>query len=208
MPHTRLRRENEPFAPGVAFPLVDKLLALNSPEMRHAGVEVILVSRNSADTGLRIFNSIEHYGLDIERAAFTSGESREEYLRAYGADLFLSTPPRGPSAEPLIPGLRPALILPGAATRQSSGQLRIAFDGDAVLFGDEAERIYQESGLDAFAASESARAEDPLPGGPFKPVLEANPRYPGSVSTRPKPGSNRPGDGTVGACHTSGSSSH
>ena len=168
----QVARENEPFEPGVAFPLVDKLLSLNGPDIQHAGVEVILVSRNSADTGLRIFNSIEHYGLDIERAAFTSGESREAYLRAYDADLFLSTHHED-VRRTLEAGFAAALILPGTAARQQNRQLRIAFDGDAVLFADESERIYQERGLDAFAANETEKAQDPLPGGPFKPVLEA-----------------------------------
>jgi 5'-nucleotidase len=168
----QVARENEPFAPGVAFPLVEKLLALNSQKAPHGGVEVILMSRNSADTGLRIFNSIEHYNLGIERAAFTSGESREPYLRAYSTDLFLSTH-HADVRRTLEAGFAAALILPGAASRQQGRQLRIAFDGDAVLFGDEAERVYQKDGLAAFSASESEKARDPLPGGPFKPVLEA-----------------------------------
>jgi len=158
--------------PGVAFPLVRKLLALNKDLAGHPRVEVILLSRNSADTGLRIFNTIEHFGLNIERAAFTNGESPWKYMEAFGADLLLST-----NAEDvrraLINGYAAATILPGSASSRDTGQLRIAFDGDAVLFGDEAERVYQEQGLEAFAASERQAANQPLSGGPFKPVLEA-----------------------------------
>ena len=87
------QRENDPIAPGIAFPLVQKLLRLNPPKPAPARVEVILLSRNSADTGLRIFNSIEHYGLDIVRAAFTRGESTLPYVHAFGAHLFLSANP-------------------------------------------------------------------------------------------------------------------
>jgi len=168
----QMGHENEHLKPGVAFPLVRKLLALNEDDVGHPGVEVILLSRNSADTGLRIFNTIEHYGLKIERAAFTGGESPYKYMSAYGADLLLSTN-AGDVRKALERGYAAATILPGGATGQDSGQPRIAFDGDAVIFGDEAERIYQERGLEAFSASEREASGQPLSGGPFKPVLEA-----------------------------------
>lgn len=168
----QVRRENEPLAPGVAFPLAKKLLALNERGVDHPGVEVILLSRNSADTGLRIFNTIEHYGLAIERAAFTNGASPYRYLSAYGASLLLSTNAADVRSA-LAAGHAAATILPGASSGRDSGQLRIAFDGDAVIFGDEAERVYQAEGLDAFAISEQAAANQPLSGGPFRPVLEA-----------------------------------
>ncbi len=165
------RREDDMLQPGEAFPLVRKLLALNADAVEHPGVEVILVSRNSADTGLRIFNTIEHHGLDIQRAVFTNGESPHRYMPAMDADLFLSTHAED-VRHTLEAGFAAAMILPGAASRPDSGQLRIAFDGDAVLFGDEAERIYQEKGLEAFSESERRAAETPLPGGPFKRVLQ------------------------------------
>jgi len=168
----QLRREDEFLAPGEAYPLVRKLLALNADRAKHAGVEVILASRNSADTGLRIFNTIEHYGLDIQRAVFTNGEPPHRYLQAMGADLFLSTHAED-VRRTLEAGFAAAMVLPGAATRRSDGQLRIAFDGDAVLFSDESERIYQERGLDAFAANEREAANTPLQGGPFRRVLQA-----------------------------------
>ena len=168
----QVRREDVHLKPGVAFPLVKKLLALNDDDVDHPGVEVILLSRNSADTGLRIFNTIEHFGMKIERAAFTGGESPYRYMEAYGAGLLLSTN-AGDVRKALEKGYAAATILPGSASGEDSGQLRIAFDGDAVIFSDEAERVYQEKGLEAFSDSEREAAKRPLSGGPFKPVLEA-----------------------------------
>jgi len=168
----QISRENDFLEPGEAFPLVKKLLALNDDEINHQGVEVILMSRNSADSGLRIFNSIEHYGLDIQRAVFTNGERRFGYMKAIGTDLFLSGHVEDVRRN-LGAGFASAMILPGAQTRPDTGQLRIAFDGDAVLFSDEAEKVYQAEGLDAFAQLEKQRADKPLQGGPFKPLMQA-----------------------------------
>jgi len=165
-------REDQVLKPGEAFPLVRKLLALNADVVEHPGVEVVLVSRNSADTGLRIFNTIEHHGLVIQRAVFTNGEAPHRYMQAMQADLFLSTH-ADDVRRTLQAGFAAAMILPGAANRPDSGQLRIAFDGDAVLFGDEAERVFQEQGLQAFSESERLAADQPLSGGPFKRVLQA-----------------------------------
>jgi 5'-nucleotidase len=133
---------------------------------------VILVSRNSADTGLRVFNSIQHYGLDISRAAFVGGRSPFPYLAAFGSHLFLSTHAEDVRSA-LDAGFAAATILSGGARRAASAELRIAFDGDAVLFSDESERVYQSGGLAAFQASEREAARQPLPGGPFKPFLAA-----------------------------------
>lgn len=168
----QVANEDELLQPGVAFPLVKKLLALNDDELDHPRVEVILLSRNSADTGLRIFNTIEHFGLNIERAAFTNGVSPYKYMEAYGADLLLSTN-AGDVRKALEQGYAAATILPGSASSQEQGQLRIAFDGDAVIFSDEAERVFQEHGLETFSDSEREAANQPLSGGPFKGVLEA-----------------------------------
>jgi 5'-nucleotidase len=168
----QVQHENDFLKPGVAFPLAKKLLALNEDDVDHPGVDVILLSRNSADTGLRIFNTIEHYGLKIERAAFTNGESPYKYMEAFNADLLLSTN-AGDVRKALEKGYAAATILPGGANRRDDGQLRIAFDGDAVIFSDEAERIFQQHGLDAFSDSERQAANQPLSGGPFKSVLEA-----------------------------------
>jgi 5'-nucleotidase len=182
----QVAHEDSFLEPGVAFPLVRKLLALNEAgaslsqhdQLRHDSrhdrprVEIILLSRNSADTGLRIFNTIEHFGLRIERAAFTNGESPWKYMQAFGADLLLSTN-SADVRKALQAGYAAATILPGGSSGRDSGQLRIAFDGDAVIFSDEAERIYQEQGLQAFADAERKAANQRLSGGPFKPVLEA-----------------------------------
>jgi len=168
----QISRENEILQPGEAFQLVRKLLALNSGVPRHHGVEVILVSRNSADSGLRIFNSIEHHGLDIQRAVFTNGASPFRYMKAIGTGLFLSGHAED-VRQALQAGFASAMILPGAKHRPDGEQLRIAFDGDAVLFSDEAEKVYQAEGLEAFSAQEKQRAETPLPEGPFKPLMVA-----------------------------------
>ena len=175
--------EDELLEPGIAFPLVRKLLALNEgAPVDEAGtpaprVEVILLSRNSSDTGLRIFNSIQHHGLAIRRAAFSNGAPPYPYIRPFGADLFLSTHAEDVTRA-LAAGVAAATILPAAARVKSTpaqppNQLRIAFDGDAVLFGDESERISREDGLEAFSRHESERAREPLSGGPFRGFLDA-----------------------------------
>jgi len=168
----QVERENEFLQPGVAFPLDRKLLALNDDEINHQGVEIVLMSRNSADSGLRIFNSIEHHKLNIQRAVFTNGESPFPYMKAHDTQLFLSSHEQD-VRETLQAGFAAALILSGTHHRPDVSQLRIAFDGDAVLFSDEAERVYQTEGLEAFAQQEKQRAGTPLPGGPFKPLLQA-----------------------------------
>jgi len=168
----QMAHENDLLAPGIAFPLVQKLLRLNDPAPAPPRVEVILLSRNSADTGLRIFNSIEHFGLDIARAVFTSGASTTPYVHSFGADLFLSANPES-VARALEAGIAAATILPSKAPQQSSNQLRIAFDGDAVIFGDESERVSQEQGLDAFHRNEIENVDKPLSGGPFRGFLAA-----------------------------------
>jgi len=168
----QISRENEFLDPGEAFPLVKKLLALNADQLNHQGVEVILVSRNSADSGLRIFNSIEHHGLNIERAVFTNGESPFRYMKAIGTDLFLSGH-ADDVRDALEAGFASAMILAGTKDRSHGDQLRIAFDGDAVLFSDEAEKVYQAEGLAEFSRQEKNRAETPLPDGPFKPLIQA-----------------------------------
>jgi 5'-nucleotidase len=167
------QRENEdaPLAPGIAFPLVRKLLALNEGADAPR-VEVILLSRNSSDTGLRIFNSIHHHGLDISRATFTSGAPTWPYIRPFGAHLFLSANPES-VRRALEHGVAAATILPAKAATQTHGQLRIAFDGDAVIFGDESERVSQEQGLAAFHDHETTNAHEPLSGGPFRGFLDA-----------------------------------
>lgn len=168
----QLANEDEVLRPGIAFPLVQKLLRLNQTQPGTPQVEVILLSRNSGNSGLRIFNSIEHYGLGIVRAAFTNGAPPYQYIQPFGANLFLSAN-AADVRQALEAGYAAASILPSQASANVHPELRIAFDGDAVLFSDEAERVFQEQGLAAFQAHEERRAHTPLPPGPFKPLLEA-----------------------------------
>lgn len=168
----QIAQEEQVLARGPAFPVVQKLLALNTGEGDAPAVEVILLSRNSADTGLRVFNSIQHYGLAITRAAFTGGEPPYRYVGPFGAHLFLSADARDVRAA-LEAGCAAATIVPAGVRRNHSLELRIAFDGDAVLFSDEAERVFKHGGLERFAESERAAAREPLSGGPFKPFLAA-----------------------------------
>ena len=165
--------EDDVLAPGMAYSVVRKLLALNEGAPADTPrVEVILLSRNSADTGLRIFNSIQHHQLGIVRATFTSGEPTWPYAKPFGADLFLSANPESVRRS-LEHGIAAATILPAKALQQRSDQLRIAFDGDAVIFGDESERVSREQGVEAFGRHERDRAKEPLSGGPFKSFLSA-----------------------------------
>ncbi|PCJ50515.1 MAG: 5'-nucleotidase [Gammaproteobacteria bacterium] len=170
----QIAHEDELLEPGAAYHLVKKLLALNTTlsvdSSLEQSVEVILLSRNSADTGLRIFNSIEQHDIDISRAAFTSGSSPYRYAPAFQADLFLSTNPED-VAQALEAGVAAATIIKPLNQADHQDQLRFAFDGDAVLFSDEAERVYQKSGLKAFTESEKNAAHHPLKGGPFKNFL-------------------------------------
>ena len=168
----QIEHEDETLAPGYGFCLVKKLLSLNTHCPDSPLVEIILLSQNSADTGLRIFNSIAHHGLNITRAAFTSGASPYSYIEAFGAHLFLSSNADDVS-KALTAGFAAATILSGPANVSKSEQLRIAFDGDAVLFSDESEQIYQKSGLIVFTENERNEAKKPLPGGPFKDFLRA-----------------------------------
>jgi 5'-nucleotidase len=165
----QIEHENDPLLPGVAFPLVKKLLKLNQ---YGEYVEVILLSRNSADTGLRVFNSIQHYNLGITRAAFTSGISPHGYAAAFHAHLFLSANPED-VRNALNENCAAATVLPSRAEYINEEQVRIAFDGDAVIFSDEAERVFQEKGLAAFNASEQRAAQQPLGYGPLHSFLAA-----------------------------------
>ena len=152
--------------------MVKKLLALNNRLDEPLGVEVVLLSRNSADTGLRVFNSIEHYQLPITRAAFCGGESPWRYIHAFGCQLFLSAEPQ--DVRMALENNVAAATLVSRNRGDSEGeQLRFAFDGDAVLFSDEAERVFKTEGLEAFTASERAARHEPLQGGPFKSFLAA-----------------------------------
>jgi 5'-nucleotidase len=146
---------------------VKKFLSLNGEAKDSERVEVVLLSRNSADTGLRIFNSIQYYGLDISKAAFANENTPHKYVPAFGVDLFLSAEPSDVRVA-FDMGVA-ATILPTKeqSTDQHSSPLKIAFDGDAVLFSDEAEKVFQKEGLGAFNRSEKESSDKPLAGGPF-----------------------------------------
>ena len=167
----QLERLERPARVGVAFSLVNKLLAFNAGQPL---VEVVILSRNDPVSGMRVFRSCQHYGLPIERGVFTRGQSPWRYLKPLNAHLFLSAnEPDVRSA--LAAGVPAARVYPHSAPASDAhpNEVRIAFDGDAVLFSDESERVYQRGGLEAFQAHERARAATPLAPGPFKPLLEA-----------------------------------
>jgi 5'-nucleotidase len=168
----QIEHEDDILEPGDAFVMVNKLLRINDLLGGEPRVEVILLSRNSADTGLRVFNSINHYGLKITRAAFSGGESPYRYIAPFNCQLFLSTDATD-VRQAIDKGFAAATLLASSRGTDSSGQLRFAFDGDAVLFSDEAEKIYKQKGLDEFTRSEIEAAKKPLSGGPFKLFLAA-----------------------------------
>lgn len=168
----QLERVDTPAKPGVALSLVRKLLSFNTPEAQR--VEVVILSRNDPVSGLRIMKSAEHYKLPIVRCTFTRGESPWRYLRPLNANLFLSAKSEDVRAA-LSNGFPAATVATHAARarEQHPNEVRIAFDGDAVLFSDEAERVYAKGGLPSFIKHEVKKADQPLPPGPFKPLLEA-----------------------------------
>jgi len=168
----QLSKLDEPAAPGVAFALVKKLLAFNQGDIKH--VEVVMLSRNDPASGMRVFRSARAHGLHIERGVFTQGRDPFPYLKPLGAHLFLSA--NGADVAQALALGYPAAQVATHAARASDAhphEVRIAFDGDAVLFSDEAERVFQTDGLAAFQSHEAARAALPLPPGPFKPFLAA-----------------------------------
>jgi len=168
----QLDRLETPAKPGVAFSLVQKLLAFNTSEAQR--VEVVILSRNDPVSGMRVFRSAQHYGLPIQRGSFTRGQSPWRYLRPLNANLFLSTH-LSDVRSALDAGVPAAQVYPHSARASEANphEVRIAFDGDAVLFSDEAERVFQAQGLDAFQQHEKTNAAQPLPAGPFKPLLAA-----------------------------------
>jgi 5'-nucleotidase len=168
----QLERLNTPAQPGVAYPLVKKLLSFNNGSQQN--VEVVILSRNDPVSGLRVFRSAKSNNLLIERGVFTRGRPPYHYLKSLQANLFLSANENDVRAT-LEAGFPAAMVFPKSKQIAEShpNEIRIAFDGDAVLFSDEAEQIFQSKGLDAFVAHESNKAAIPLPPGPFKPLLEA-----------------------------------
>ena len=167
----QLERLERAAKPGVAFSLVNKLLAFNAQTPQ---VEVVILSRNDPVSGMRVFRSAQHYGLAVQRGVFTRGESPWRYLRPLNAHLFLSTN-EADVRSALGAGVPAARVYPHSARASSEhpNEVRIAFDGDAVLFSDEAEQVFASGGLDAFQAHERDHSGTPLAAGPFKPLLEA-----------------------------------
>ncbi|MDP1741953.1 5'-nucleotidase [Polaromonas sp.] len=180
----QLDRLDVPAKPGVAFSLVKKLLAFNdAPDSLDPAdgaaklaqrVEVVILSRNDPVSGMRVFRSAQHYGLNIQRGTFTRGEAPWRYLKPLHANLFLSAH-LSDVRDALAAGVPAAQVYPQSAhaSDKHPHEVRIAFDGDAVIFSDEAERVFQSHGLSAFQAHERDKAAQPLLAGPFKPLLEA-----------------------------------
>jgi len=166
----QISNENIPLSPGRAFPLVKKLLSLNNKIKGNRNVEVILLSRNSSDTGLRIFNSIEHHNLDIKRAVFCSGGSPHAYAKSFGAHLFLSTE-ASDCRSSMKSGVASARIFPSSVPFSEDETLKVAFDGDSVIFSEDSQSIYDKYGIKAFEKNEKSLAKLPLTGGPFKSFL-------------------------------------
>jgi 5'-nucleotidase len=167
----QLARLERPAKPGVAYRLVKKLLGFNADGVRR--VDIVILSRNDPVSGLRVFRSVKGAELGIERGVFTRGRAPYNYLRPLHANLFLSANADDVRAA-LNAGFPAALVYTQSAQTDSHpDEVRIAFDGDAVLFADEAERVYRTEGLEAFQTHEVNHASRPLPPGPFKPLLEA-----------------------------------
>lgn len=194
----QVEHEQEVLKPGPGFRLIRSLLRLNEYGEGQDLTEVIIMSHNSPDTSLRVFNSIAHYGLPITRSVLVSGASLGPYLTAFHTDLFLSACEEDVQCA-IDAGIAAGIICTsgaqayGASWGQSSGdgeeeslrrsrriipmpqaagQIRIAFDGDAVLFTDESEQIFQEKGLNAFEENERLHAREPLAEGPFASFLK------------------------------------
>jgi 5'-nucleotidase len=169
----QLENENQILKLGSGFALVRALLKLNELTHNRRFVEVVIMSRNSSETSMRIFNSIEHYGLDITRAVLSGGAPLSPYLQAFNVSLFLSLHEDDVQAA-INSGVASALLYqkPENALEELD-QIRIAFDGDAVIFSDESERIFQTQGIEAFENHERQNAKNPLPAGPFARLLKA-----------------------------------
>lgn len=168
----QLEHEDEPLEPGTAFYLIKNLLKLNQVAEKQL-VEVVVMSRNSPETGVRVLNSLVHYGLDITRLAFSGGQPLSPYIQAYSVDLFLSKDHS--DVQHIIDSkLCAAAIIyaPPSVKLEDDSKVKIAFDADAVLFSDESEQRYKKEGLDAFQQFESENVNVPLAEGPFAILLK------------------------------------
>ncbi len=170
----QVEHEQDILKPGPGFRLVKALLHLNELADNDDLVEVIIMSRNSPDTSLRVFNAIAHYGLDITRSVLVSGASLAPYLSAFHTDLFLSACEEDVQSA-IDSGIAAGIICTDQTPQvipMPTSEIRIAFDGDAVLFADESEAIYKQQGLDAFEENERVHAREPLAEGPFAGFLK------------------------------------
>lgn len=168
-----IKHEKEPLKPGPAMYLVKKLLSLNETLPEDVPlIDVVLLSRNSAESATRIFNSLEYHGVKIVRAIFTNGAPTSTYIEALDTRLFLSSNPEQVN-KALEMGIGGALIHPVKGDRKNTqSQIRIAFDGDAVIFSDEAELMHKTGGLEGFEEHEVQNAHIPMRAGPLRPFLE------------------------------------
>ena len=170
----QIDNEDKQLAKGVAFNLIESLLSINNFEETKDKVEVIIASRNSANTSLRVFNSIEKYGLNISRGFFTGGDDLTKYLEALNVDLFL-TANQNDAQQAIDFGIPAAVLLTNNVpeySNQNKGEIRIAFDGDAVIFSEDSELIYKKEGLEKFKENEKENANSPLKEGPFANFLK------------------------------------
>ncbi len=173
---TMQERENEPLQPGAGYPLVKALLNINrfAQKGQTPLVEVVVMSRNSPETGLRVLKTIRRLKLPITRFAFTAGEQVTDYLDAFDVDLFLTT--RVADAQEVINSRSCAAAVLNAPPEEladiPADQVRIAFDGDAVLFSEESELVYKTRGLEEFQRGEDAQQETPLEEGPYATFLK------------------------------------
>ena len=173
----QVEHENDLLKPGNGFPLIKALLNINKIKGQEGRVEVIVMSHNSPDTSLRVFNAIEHYGLNITRAVLASGAPLTPYLEAFQTDLYLSADEDDVQSA-IDCGIAAGIICADTITTptinpdEEIAQIRIAFDGDAVLFSDDSEMIYQTQGLEAFEDNERRLAKDPMKAGPFAKFLK------------------------------------
>ncbi len=188
-----LKNENVPLHEGIGFPLIKALLDLNRYQKNGDTplVEVVIMSRNSPDTGVRVLNTIRKLKLNITRSAFTAGESSADYLDAFDVDLFLTT--NESDAQKVIDNRVCASAIlstpPSYKCDIPEGQVRIAFDGDAVLFDESSELVYKENGIEAFHENEDKSQNIPMNEGPFaslfKKLAKLQERLPMSMELSP-----------------------
>lgn len=177
--HYQAEHEQEILKPGPGFGLIQSLLKLNHLSKERDLVEVIIMSRNSPETSLRVFNAIAYYGLNITRSVLASGASLAPYLAAFHTDLFLSAyeddvqraVDGGIAAGMICCDKHSDQVIPIGVSDRFQDSIRIAFDGDAVLFADDSELIYKEQGLEAFEENEKRKANEPMGEGPFAKFL-------------------------------------